>query len=131
MILALAAFVSIVLADPQFGHGPPTRFPFFTAPRITIPRPTPVPGPFRNPAIPPRIGGGVGRFGRQVDFGAIGRDIIARIQGVSSSNTGIPGGAAPIALPAGLPGVPGIPAAAAPIALPTGLPGIPDLTRTG
>jgi hypothetical protein len=112
MILALAAFVSIVLADPQIGYRPPTRFPAPTPPRITFPRPTPVPGPFRNPAIPPRTGGGVGRFGRQVDFGAIGKDIIARIQGVSKTIPGIPGGAAPIALP-------------------TGLPGIPDLTRTG
>ena len=127
MILALAAFVSIVLADPQFGYRPPTRFPAPTPPRIPTPRPTPVPRPFRNPAIPPRIG----RFGRQVDFGAIGRDIISRILGVSSTNTGIPVGAAPIALPAGLPGVPGTPGGAGPIALPTGLPGVPDLTRTG
>jgi hypothetical protein len=104
VILALAAFASIVLADPQFG---PIRRPILTPPPFRLPGPTPRPGWYRNPGVPPRRDGFV-RVGRQVDFGAI----FARIQ--NSTRT-----------------IPGLPAAGVPIPLPPGLPGIPNLGRLG
>ena len=106
MILALVAFASIVLADPQFRL--PTWRPFTTAPRVTPGRPTPVPGPYRNPGIPPRrpipprTGGRIGRFGRQVDFNSL----FASIQNSTRIVPGFTSGPGPIALPAGLPGIP-------------------------
>jgi hypothetical protein len=112
VILALAAFASIVLADPQHFGGP--LWPVSVLPGLRSPGPTSVPGPFRNPALPPRRvtgprrGGVSGRVGRQVDFSAI----FARIQ--NSTRT-----------------IPGIPDAGAPIPLPPGLPGIPNLGRLG
>jgi hypothetical protein len=109
VILALVAFASIVLADPQFR--PPIRRPIPTPPPIKLPRPTPVPGPYRNPGvpprrpIPPRRGGVSGRVGRQVDLGAI----LARIQNSTRTIPGLPAAGAPIPLPPGLPGIPNLP----------------------
>uniref|UniRef100_A0A6M2DAD5 Putative secreted protein n=1 Tax=Rhipicephalus microplus TaxID=6941 RepID=A0A6M2DAD5_RHIMP len=54
VILALAVFASIVLADPQRNVGPTNRLPIATLSGLRFPPPTPVPRPFRNPAIPPR-----------------------------------------------------------------------------
>jgi hypothetical protein len=88
VILALAAFAAIVLAEPQFG----IRRPFPTLPRVTPGRPTPVPRPFRNPGvpprrpIPPRRGGISGRFGRQLDFSTI----LTSIQSAPKTVSGIP-----------------------------------------
>ena len=91
--LALATFASIVLADPQTFGGP--LWPVVVQPGLRSPGPTPVSGPFRNPAIPPgralpsrfggRTGGNLrgtsrGRFGRQVDFTAIANNIFTSIQ---------------------------------------------------
>jgi len=108
VILALAAFASIVLADPSFRRPiyPPIRYPVQYYGRL---------------------------YGRQVEPIAadLAEDIRAPVIVTARPIPGIPAAVAPIALPTGLPGVPGIPAAAAPVALPAGLPGIPDLTRTG
>jgi hypothetical protein len=87
VILALAVFASIVLADPQNNYGRPTGLPRVTNSRLQLPGATPVPPVYRNPAvpprrvIPPRIGGRPGdRVGRQVGFRAFASNIIARIQ---------------------------------------------------
>jgi len=83
VVLALAAFVATVLANPQIGFGHPTFRPIEITPRLRLPPPTPVPKPFRNPAIPPRF---VGREGRQVNFG----DLFARFRNATSNLPGVP-----------------------------------------
>ena len=71
MILALAAFTSIVLADPERNFGPRNRRPIVNPSRPQLPRPASVSLPFQNPAIPPRIVGEPRRVERQIDFAAL------------------------------------------------------------
>jgi hypothetical protein len=145
-MLALAAFASIILADPNFRRPiyPRIRYPGqyygrlygrqvdptaadlaedIRASVIITTRPIPgIPAAVAPVDLPAGLPGVPG-----IPGGAAPIALPAGLPDIS----GIPGGAAPIALPAGLPDIPGIPGGATPIALPAGLPDIPDLTRTG
>ena len=103
MILALAAFASsIALADPQMFDRPP-RLRRPTIPRPWLPGLPPTLPRLPRPILPPWPGG---RIGRQVDFRAFTNNIFGRIRNATRTIPGTPAAAAPLALTAGLPGIP-------------------------
>ena len=111
MILALAAFASIVLGEPQRIIRPPT--PPRPRPNPSPPRPRPIPPP-RSGGSRPIIGevclfcGRRGRRGRQVDPTAadIAKDIAAPVPVAARPIARTPPAAAPIALPSVAPVIP-------------------------
>ena len=85
MILAVAAIASIVLADPQRNYGFPNPWPVATPSRLQLIRPATFIRPFRNPAVPPRVFGGSGRFARQISI----EDLFERLRNPTEAFRGI------------------------------------------
>ena len=100
MILALAAFTSIVLADRERNFGPRNRRPIANPSRPQLPRPAPVPLPSQNPAIPPRFVGEPRRVERQIDIASIFNAFksVAAIPGNIIQGLGQVASAVPVAL---------------------------------